>query len=86
MFISQSESQRFIAQRGSWEDLVGWLAVIDLGSAIQEDLHDLKVSVFGGKVQRRISAVIDLINFGAANQQQINRCDIFLPNGVVECA
>lgn len=86
MFISQSESQRFIAQRGSWEDLVGWLAVIDLGSATQKDLHDLEVSVFGCKVDCGVSTVVNLIDLGAAHQQQINRCDIFLPNGVVECA
>lgn len=67
MFVSQSKSQRFIAQSCSWKDFFCWFAVVNLGTAIKKDLTDLMISMFGSEMQSGIATVIDFINIGASN-------------------
>lgn len=67
MFVSQGKSQRLITQRGPGEDLVGGLAVVDLGTVFQKNLANLVVTVLGGEMQCGVAAVVDLVDVGAAH-------------------
>lgn len=86
MFISQSKSEWLIAERCAWKNLVGRFTIINFCSAIEQNLADLCVAVFGGEMKCRISAVVDFIYISATNQQQIDRCDVLLPDGVMQSA
>lgn len=84
MFVSQRKSQRLVAQSRSRENFICRFTIIDFCSAFKKNLAYLKISMLGCEMQCGVSAIVNFIDLGAANEQQINCRDVLLPDSVVK--
>jgi hypothetical protein len=86
MLISQSQSQWFITKSSSWINFIAWFSVVQFGASIDQDLANVIISMFSCQMKGRISTIIDQIDIGTANQEQVYCGFVLLPDGVVESA
>ena len=64
--------------------LRGILPMIDLRSALQQQLHQIMIAVLRGQMQRRVSTLIRGVDIGTPDEEQLGRVGVALPDGVVQ--